>query len=225
MRSVAVDDGLWYLHNQMSRTGNEEDALTGAQITGTNRRQHHPHRRDRRLPLGAVAQRPLRRLEPVGLHRRDARPGRQHRALPPTIRTPRTPPASSTTCCSRPRSSASTPPGRGQPDRLLPRDLQQEPIFGTDDGVGLYIGYVAGELRPSTRWGTRLSAFSVAPHAGLRRPGRRLQRASSAAASSSSSSRWSTRWCGRRTRRHRARLLVLHAQLQPRRSVDQRCGA
>ena len=34
MRSVAVDNGLWYLHQQMSRSGQEEDALTGAQITG-----------------------------------------------------------------------------------------------------------------------------------------------------------------------------------------------
>ena len=35
MRSVAVDDGLWYLHNQLTRSGNEEDALTGAQAIGS----------------------------------------------------------------------------------------------------------------------------------------------------------------------------------------------
>src|SRR5687768_2026330 len=34
MRSVAVDDGLWFLHNQMSRSGSEEHPQTGAQITG-----------------------------------------------------------------------------------------------------------------------------------------------------------------------------------------------
>ena len=34
MSSVATDNALWYLHLQMSRTGNEEDALTGAQATG-----------------------------------------------------------------------------------------------------------------------------------------------------------------------------------------------
>ena len=34
MSSVATDNALWYLHTRMNRTGNEEDALTGAQITG-----------------------------------------------------------------------------------------------------------------------------------------------------------------------------------------------
>jgi len=34
MRGVAVDDGLWNLHNQIVRSGNEADPLTGAQITG-----------------------------------------------------------------------------------------------------------------------------------------------------------------------------------------------
>ncbi|MCB9559102.1 MAG: PKD domain-containing protein [Kofleriaceae bacterium] len=34
MRGVAVDDALWYLHNQMTRTGNEGDALYGAQASG-----------------------------------------------------------------------------------------------------------------------------------------------------------------------------------------------
>lgn len=34
MRSVAVDDGLWYLHKQMVRSGDETNPLTGAQITG-----------------------------------------------------------------------------------------------------------------------------------------------------------------------------------------------
>ena len=34
MRGIAVDDGLWYLHNRMTRSGFEEDPLTGAQVTG-----------------------------------------------------------------------------------------------------------------------------------------------------------------------------------------------
>jgi hypothetical protein len=34
MRSVAVDDGLWYLHNQLTRSGDENHPTTGAQITG-----------------------------------------------------------------------------------------------------------------------------------------------------------------------------------------------
>jgi uncharacterized protein (TIGR03382 family) len=34
LRDVAIDDGLWYLHKAMSRAGNEEDPLTGAQATG-----------------------------------------------------------------------------------------------------------------------------------------------------------------------------------------------
>ena len=34
MRSVAIDDGLWFLHRQLTRAGNEEDPLTGAQVTG-----------------------------------------------------------------------------------------------------------------------------------------------------------------------------------------------
>lgn len=35
MRSVAVDDGLWYLHTQIQRVGDENHPLTGAQITGS----------------------------------------------------------------------------------------------------------------------------------------------------------------------------------------------
>ena len=34
MRGVAVDDALWFLHNAMTRSGNEEDVGSGAQITG-----------------------------------------------------------------------------------------------------------------------------------------------------------------------------------------------
>ena len=34
MRSVSIDDGLWFLHKQMARTGNEDDPMTGAQIKG-----------------------------------------------------------------------------------------------------------------------------------------------------------------------------------------------
>ena len=35
MRGVAVDDGMWFLHNQLSRNINEEDPLIGAQMTAT----------------------------------------------------------------------------------------------------------------------------------------------------------------------------------------------
>ena len=34
MRSVAIDDGLWFLHRQLNRAGNEADPFTGAQVTG-----------------------------------------------------------------------------------------------------------------------------------------------------------------------------------------------
>jgi uncharacterized protein (TIGR03382 family) len=34
MRGVAVDDGLWFMHNRMNRSGNEEDAVLGAQASG-----------------------------------------------------------------------------------------------------------------------------------------------------------------------------------------------
>lgn len=33
MRNVAIDDGLWFLHNQLSRSGNEDDPTTGAQAS------------------------------------------------------------------------------------------------------------------------------------------------------------------------------------------------
>lgn len=33
MRNVAIDDALWYLHNSLVRSGNEEDPLFGAQAT------------------------------------------------------------------------------------------------------------------------------------------------------------------------------------------------
>ncbi len=35
MRTVAVDDGLWFLHTSLVRTGNEADPLYGAQVTAT----------------------------------------------------------------------------------------------------------------------------------------------------------------------------------------------
>lgn len=34
MRNVALDDALWFLHNQMTRSGSESDPIVGAQITG-----------------------------------------------------------------------------------------------------------------------------------------------------------------------------------------------
>ena len=34
MRNVAIDDALWFLHNQMSRSGDERNPITGAQLTG-----------------------------------------------------------------------------------------------------------------------------------------------------------------------------------------------
>ena len=33
MRNVAIDDALWFLHNQLVRTGNEEDPFSGAQVS------------------------------------------------------------------------------------------------------------------------------------------------------------------------------------------------
>lgn len=35
MRAVAIDDALWFLHNRMTRSGNEADPLTGARATGS----------------------------------------------------------------------------------------------------------------------------------------------------------------------------------------------
>lgn len=35
MRSVVIDDSLWFLHTQMTRSGNEADSLTGARATGS----------------------------------------------------------------------------------------------------------------------------------------------------------------------------------------------
>ncbi len=35
MRNVAIDDGLWFLHNQMVRTGDEANSVTGAQASAT----------------------------------------------------------------------------------------------------------------------------------------------------------------------------------------------
>lgn len=34
-RNTAIDDGLWYLHTQLQRTGNEADLLSGAQVSAT----------------------------------------------------------------------------------------------------------------------------------------------------------------------------------------------
>ncbi len=34
MRGVAIDDGLWFLHTQLTRVGDETNPVTGAQVTG-----------------------------------------------------------------------------------------------------------------------------------------------------------------------------------------------
>lgn len=35
LRAIVIENALWFLHTQLSRSGNEADPLTGAQVTGT----------------------------------------------------------------------------------------------------------------------------------------------------------------------------------------------
>ncbi|MBK7196644.1 MAG: hypothetical protein IPH80_29545 [Myxococcales bacterium] len=197
MRSVAVDDALWYLHNQLTRSGNEEDALTGAQATGYISQADNTIR-------NAATSGFLWSLSLNGHYA--AFPPAYIGALPDAAdnaaRWANDPYAEDAmrvvnglllqaTIVGVDAASESNLTG------FYP-EVQQEPIYGTDDGIGIWIGYNAGE-QTITRWATRCRR-SRSRTSAASSPRSATPTASSAGASSTSCSRWSTAWCGRRTR-------------------------
>jgi MYXO-CTERM domain-containing protein len=157
MRSVAVDNGLWYLHAQMTRSGEEEHALSGAQITGH---------------LGNGTAQTAGYLWALGLNGHFAAWG------PAYIGEMRDPADNAARFANDPYGedaarlinfllNAATIVGvnaNGRPDEsnltgFYP-EITAEPIFGTDDGFGIHVGYSAGEQTIYPH-GHVLSAFSV----------------------------------------------------------------
>ncbi len=165
MRSVAVDDALWYLHNQLTRSGNEEDALTGAQATGYISQADNTIR-------NAATSGFLWSLSLNGHYA--AFPPAYIGALPDAAdnaaRWANDPYAEDAmrvvnglllqaTIVGVDAASESNLTG------FYP-EVQQEPIYGTDDGIGIWIGYNAGE-QTIYPMGHAVSAFSVAHLGGF----------------------------------------------------------
>lgn len=142
MRNVAIDDGLWFLHNGMTRTGNEADPLFGGQLSGT-------------LPTGGYQNLNAgTALEVLGRNGRyPAFPSAYTGPMPDVLENAR---------------RWDTDPYAEDAARLVnglltqitvvtiaPADevnltgfypeIATAPIPGTDDGIGLYIGYSPGD--------------------------------------------------------------------------------
>ena len=145
MRSVAIDDGLWFLHTQLVRVGDETHPLTGAQVTG--RLEPEAGFPYANLATGSY-------LEALGLNR--------HFPAFPTAYLGELPDAAANAA------RWATDPYAEDAARLVNHLLTQAsavsvaaadevnltgfypevaapPIPGTDDGLGLYIGYSPGE--------------------------------------------------------------------------------
>lgn len=168
MRSVAVDDGLWYLHNQLTRSGNEEDTLTGAQAIASL-----ANPADVNTTRNATTAGFLWSLSLNGHYA--AFPTAYIGALPDpadnAARWANDPYAEDAmrvvnalllqaTIVTVDAASESNLTG------FYP-EVQQEPIYGTDDGVGLWIGYSPGDLNAVYSAGHAVSAFSVAHLGGF----------------------------------------------------------
>jgi len=142
-RAVAIDDGLWFLHKAMARAGNEEHPLTGAQITGwvddaTLRNLATPaflealgeNLHFAAFPAAYVGDLP----DPAGNAARwatDPYAEDAARLLNYLL--------TQMAVVSIPAADEAN--GHGTyPEVTLP------PIPGTDDGIGLYVGYSPGEL-------------------------------------------------------------------------------
>lgn len=165
MRSVAVDDALWYLHNQLTRSGNEADALTGAQATG------YINQADNTVRNAATAG----FLWSLSLNGHYAAfPSAYIGALPdPADNAARwaTDPYAEdamrvvnglllqATIVNVDAASESNLTG------FYP-EVQQEPIYGTDDGIGIWVGFNVNE-QTIYPMGHAVSAFSVAHLGGF----------------------------------------------------------
>ena len=145
MRNVALDDGLWFLHNQLTRTGDETNVLTGATITAV-------------LPVmttmtsGAF-------LEALGRNQHSpafppAYIGDQPNPMENAMRWATDPYAEDAARLVNGLLAAATVVGVAAADEsnmvgFYP-EVTATPIPGTDDGIGLYIGSTPGDQ--TTGW-------------------------------------------------------------------------
>lgn len=165
MRSVAVDDALWFLHTQMTRSGNEEDPLTGAQITGSIASGDNTLR-------NATSAGFLWSLSLNGHYA--AFPAAYIGEMPDpaenAARWANDPYAEDAARIINGMLLQATVVGVSAADEAnlvgFYPEVQKEPIYGTDDGIGLWIGYNAGELTIYPM-GHAVSAFSVARLGGF----------------------------------------------------------
>lgn len=161
MRSVAIDDGLWFLHAAMARAGNAEDPLTGAQVTGYVD-----------ADVGSASQRLLATaafLEALGrnLHRA-AFPAAYLGALPdPALNASRwatDPYAEDAARLLNYLLSQATVVSVAAADESNLHGLYPEvtlpPIPGTDDGFGLYMGSLFSTSNGATSYAIRALAFA-----------------------------------------------------------------
>lgn len=143
MRNVATDDGLWFLHNQLARVGNEDDPLTGAQISASiptttfknissasflealGRHQHYPA-----FPAAYLGEMP-NVAENAARWANDPYAEDAARLVNGML--------AQTSVVSVPTSDETNLVGF-YPERTA------TPIPGTDDGIGLYLGYTSGDL-------------------------------------------------------------------------------
>ncbi len=136
MRSVATDNALWWLHQQMARTTSEEDALAGAQILGN---------------VGGIAQ-TAGFLWALGLNGHFAAWGPAYigdmpNAADNTARFANDPYAEDAARLTNqllnnmtviPNVTSDGQPNESNLTGFYP-EVNAEPIFGTDDNIGLYL--------------------------------------------------------------------------------------
>ena len=147
MRSVAIDDGLWYLHKAMVRAGNEEDSLSGAQITGwVDGESGVSNYRNLSTPAF---------LEALGQNLHFAAfPAAYLGDMPDpagnTARWDTDPYAEDAARAVNYLLGQMSVVGIAATDEANTRgfypELTLDPIAGTDDAIGLYVGYSPGEL-------------------------------------------------------------------------------
>ncbi|HVV88382.1 MAG TPA: PKD domain-containing protein [Kofleriaceae bacterium] len=161
MRGIAVDDALWYLHNQMSRTGSEDDPVAGAQISGNPQAQ---------TTAGAAGF-----LWSLGLTGHYAAwPAAYIGQLPDaadnTQRFRDDPYAEDATRLINYLLTQATIVGVSATDEAnlhgFYPEVTEAPIQGTDDGVGIFIGAGPGDYQ-NYYMGQVLSAFAVAHLTGM----------------------------------------------------------
>ncbi|HVV85817.1 MAG TPA: PKD domain-containing protein, partial [Kofleriaceae bacterium] len=164
MRSVAVDNGLWYLHTKLLRSGAEEDPISGAQITGYLNLENQGFTGGNNINAATAAF-----LWNLGLNGHyagwgPAYIGEMRDANDNAARFANDPYAEDASRMINHLLGQMTVVNvAGQDESNLTGfypEVSKEPIFGTDDGIGLWIGYSPGE-QTIYPMGHALASFSV----------------------------------------------------------------